>query len=295
MYTIKEASARTGIPVALLRAWERRYAVVSPARTEAGYRLYDDQAIQRLRAMHALVSSGWSPRQAAESIRSRSEADVAKLAGRDADDETPTGRPLDLVEAAARVDGVAIERALDEILASGSFEVMIERRLYPALEALGDAWARGEVDVAGEHVATSAVLRRLGMAFDAAGHGNTSQEPVLVGMPPGGRHELPALAFATALLRAGIEATYLGADVPIASWVAAVAEVRARAIVMGVSTVEDVAPALDVARALRGEMPDLIIVAGGKHAPDLPADVATPLPDAPTAAVAELRRLLSRG
>jgi len=28
MYTIKETAARTGIPVALLRAWERRYGVV---------------------------------------------------------------------------------------------------------------------------------------------------------------------------------------------------------------------------------------------------------------------------
>ncbi len=74
------------------------------------------------------------------------------------------------VEGAAHVGGVAIERALDEMFATGSFERVVEDRLYPALVALGDAWARGEVDVAGEHVASAAALRRLGMAFEAAGN-----------------------------------------------------------------------------------------------------------------------------
>ena len=68
MYTIKEAAARTGISVALLRAWERRYGVVEPVRTAAGYRVYDDAALDRLRAMRRLVDDGWSPSLAAEAI-----------------------------------------------------------------------------------------------------------------------------------------------------------------------------------------------------------------------------------
>ncbi len=294
MYTIKQAAQRTGIPVPLLRAWERRYGVVVPTRTEAGYRLYDDDAIQRLRAMRGLVGSGWSARQAAEHLVTLSADDLARLAA--GPDERPAadeGRPESLAQAAARVDAIGIERALDDIFASGSFEVAVERRLYPALKGLGDAWERGEVDVAGEHAASSAVLRRLGMAFEAAGHGNTAVAPVLVGLPPGGRHELPALAFATALLRAGIEATYLGADVPTASWVAAATEVNARAVVMGVSTADDVAAATGVAEMLLSRLPELIVAVGGRHAADLPKDMAVPLPDAPGTAVAEMRRLLS--
>ena len=48
MYTIKEASSRSGVPVATIRAWERRYRAVEPARTASGYRLYDDEAVDRL-------------------------------------------------------------------------------------------------------------------------------------------------------------------------------------------------------------------------------------------------------
>ena len=59
MYTIKHAAALTGIPADTLRMWERRYRVVTPIRTQGGYRLYDDAAIARLTAMHALVAAGW--------------------------------------------------------------------------------------------------------------------------------------------------------------------------------------------------------------------------------------------
>ena len=35
MYTIKQAADLTGVPEASLRAWERRYGVAAPLRTEA--------------------------------------------------------------------------------------------------------------------------------------------------------------------------------------------------------------------------------------------------------------------
>ena len=37
MYTIKQASLRSGVSVPLLRQWKRRYDVVHPARTDSGF------------------------------------------------------------------------------------------------------------------------------------------------------------------------------------------------------------------------------------------------------------------
>ena len=68
MYTIKEAAARSGVGAPLIRAWERRYGVVHPTRTEAGYRLYDDDTIAVLVAMRTLVGSGWTASEAARAI-----------------------------------------------------------------------------------------------------------------------------------------------------------------------------------------------------------------------------------
>ena len=73
MYTIKEASARSGVGAPLIRAWERRYGVVTPTRTPAGYRLYDDDAIAVLLAMRAWSTRAGRPRRPrARSSRARS-------------------------------------------------------------------------------------------------------------------------------------------------------------------------------------------------------------------------------
>ena len=80
MYTIKQAAARAGLTVPVLRAWERRYGIVSPERTPSGYRLYDDAAIARVRAMRRLVDSGMSPSAAAVVDRLRSRRPVPESA-----------------------------------------------------------------------------------------------------------------------------------------------------------------------------------------------------------------------
>src|SRR6187549_3848046 len=84
MYTIGEAAERAGLSVEVLRAWERRYGVVTPRRTEAGYRLYDTPTIQRLQTMRRLVEEGWTPSAAAASLRGVADADLASAAPRSA-------------------------------------------------------------------------------------------------------------------------------------------------------------------------------------------------------------------
>ncbi len=294
MYTIKEASQRTGVSVALLRAWERRYGIVTPTRTEAGYRLYGQEAIGCLRAMRALVDGGWSPRQAAERVLAAAPVELDVLTTEPSTEDRSSSDPVvAFVQAAARIDSAAIEHALDEIFASGSFERIIEERLYPALVALGDGWVRGDVDVAGEHAASAAAIRRLGMAFEAAGNRGRDERPVLVGLPPDARHEVTALVFATATRRAGLPVVYLGADVPPDSWVEAVRLTGARAVVLGVAIDEDVAAADRVVTALRHAAPELTIAVGGRRSASVrDADVLR-LPDPLSAAIIKLRVALN--
>ncbi|HXI45769.1 MAG TPA: MerR family transcriptional regulator, partial [Candidatus Acidoferrales bacterium] len=65
MYTIREAASRAGVSVSTIRAWERRYGIVSPARSAAAYRLYASEEIETLRRMRRLVATGWAPSVAA--------------------------------------------------------------------------------------------------------------------------------------------------------------------------------------------------------------------------------------
>jgi DNA-binding transcriptional MerR regulator len=320
MYTIKQAAARSGVSVPLLRAWERRYHVVSPARTASGYRLYDDAALERIRTMRRLVAAGWTPSNAAGAILSGEPIDLPAEEPAASGSTPPSGADTAssesasqlverFVEAAAALDGDGLERVLDRMFAAGSFEVVADTLLLPALVALGDGWAMGRVGVAGEHAASHAALRRLAAAFQAAGRAAPSDGAILVGMPPGVRHELGALAFATAARRAGLPILYLGPDLPVADWVATAERTHARAAVVGVLTAGDVRSAVDVAIGLRAALPELVIVFGGRAANragaafetrsatpgGAPASPAPPiLPEPLTEAVASLEDVLRR-
>ena len=266
MYTIKHASELTGVSVATLRAWERRYGIVTPHRTEAGYRLYDDEAVRALSVMNALVVEGWAPRQAAAETLRRIEsgddaAPVALDSAGDSADAEPAGTAA-FVDAAARLDAVTLAAVLDERFSRGSFESVVDGWLMPALRALGEGWAEGRVSVAGEHLAAYAVQRRLAAAYDAAAS-RASGPRVIVGLPPGARHELGALAFATAARRAGLAASYLGADLPAADWSLAVAAHRATAAVLSAARGTELDGLRSVVTRLRADSPDLVVAVGG--------------------------------
>ncbi|HYI22334.1 MAG TPA: MerR family transcriptional regulator [Candidatus Limnocylindrales bacterium] len=285
MYTIKQAAARSGVTVQLLRAWERRYGVVEPARTESGYRLYDDAAIDRLRLMRRLMDDGWSPSSAAKYVRELDDAAVRNqlegMAPRatdsaDVDGTDPAQLPQAFVASAAKLDERGFESVLDEMFARGSFEHVTTELVMPALVALGVEWAEGNLDVAAEHAAAGAVQRRLGMAFMAAGRAGEGRDLVLVGMPPGARHDLGALAFATSVRRAGIGVRYLGADLPLQDWIDAVVRTHPLAVAIGVVLEQDVDAADRVATAIRAANPELVIAFGGRAAESINISALAP-------------------
>ena len=190
MYTIKEASARSGVGASLIRAWERRYGVIAPIRTPSGYRLYDDANVDLLVAMRGLVESGWAASEAARAIAAGEVAITHGATGV----ASPFAPPAQaaaahrdqtiarFVAAAELASPAETEAVLDVIFGSGSFEAIVDDLLLPATAALGDAWAAGSLSVSAEHAASAAVGRRLAAAFQAAGV--PAWPSVIVGLPP---------------------------------------------------------------------------------------------------------------
>src|SRR6185312_8172121 len=65
-HPMRVVTRRTGLSADLLRAWERRYEVVKPSRSEGGRRLYSDADIERLRLLYRATLAGRSIGQVAE-------------------------------------------------------------------------------------------------------------------------------------------------------------------------------------------------------------------------------------
>ena len=75
---IGELARRTGVRVELLRAWEKRYGLLRPSRTNSGYRLYSAADEERVARMRRGLDDGLA---AAEAARAALEEPV--LAGTD--------------------------------------------------------------------------------------------------------------------------------------------------------------------------------------------------------------------
>ncbi|WP_445357766.1 MerR family transcriptional regulator [Microbulbifer sp. ANSA002] len=55
---IREVARRTGVHPVTLRAWERRYGLLTPARTSKGHRLYSEEEVRRIEEVLACLARG---------------------------------------------------------------------------------------------------------------------------------------------------------------------------------------------------------------------------------------------
>ncbi|MNO61293.1 HTH-type transcriptional repressor YcgE [compost metagenome] len=60
IYPIREVSRLTGVNAVTLRAWQRRYGLVQPARTDKGHRLYSEQDIRQIGEILSWLERGVS-------------------------------------------------------------------------------------------------------------------------------------------------------------------------------------------------------------------------------------------
>jgi MerR family transcriptional regulator, light-induced transcriptional regulator len=193
-FRIGELSRRVGASPELLRAWERRYGLLRPSRTNGGFRLYSEEDVARVRRMQQLRAEGLAASEAAQA------------AAREASPATPEpSTPLleahaaDLPRALDTFDEQAAHWLLDRVLAGFQLETVMTDLLLPYLRDLGQRWARGEITVAQEHFASTLIRGRLLALAQGWDHGRGPR--TLLACPPGEDHDLPLVMFGLALGR----------------------------------------------------------------------------------------------
>src|SRR5947209_6734015 len=64
LFNTKAVVQQTGVPAPTLRAWERRYTILSPERANNDYRLYSERDVVTIRWLKEHVDAGMSISQA---------------------------------------------------------------------------------------------------------------------------------------------------------------------------------------------------------------------------------------
>jgi MerR family transcriptional regulator, light-induced transcriptional regulator len=229
---IGELSDRVGESPTLLRAWERRYGLLSPVRSAGGFRLYGAEDERRVRAMQALLAAGVSARQAAEAVLS---TPVEGVSAPPATASSDSGGGIEdqrsqLAQTLGRFDDAGAHAVLDRLLADLSATTVISEVIVPYLVDLGERWADGSATIAEEHFATSLIRGRLlGLA---RGWDGGSGPRALLACPSGELHDLGLICFGVALRGHGWRITYLGADTPRSTLIEAAARLTPAMIVL---------------------------------------------------------------
>lgn len=207
---IGELSRRVGATPATLRAWERRYGLLQPERSPAGYRLYSRDDLMRAAEMEALLARGLAAAEAAELAKAR----LTHEAAADLLSATASDVLARLRTALDRYDGAAAERLVDRCLLNLGLASAIQTVLLPYLRDLGTRWEKDEISVAQEHFASNAIRRRLLHA--AEGWERGEGRVALLACAPGEQHDIGLVCLGLALHSYhGWRVKYLGADTPL--------------------------------------------------------------------------------
>ncbi len=273
-YPVRLVSLRTGLSPHVLRAWERRYQVVSPTRTDGGQRLYSDLDVERLLRLRRLTDQGHGIGRIAqlplpELVRLEAEAptDTPPLAGTAAAEAVSAS-----LEATRRLNDTELQAILERAAITLGASLFIDQVLGPLLERIGEGWSQRTVSVAQEHLASAVIRRVLGWLMRLY-EVRTGAPRVVVATPPHYTHELGALMAAASAAAEGWAVTYLGPDLPVADLVNAAGQSGARAVAISAVAQPEGADLLEVLRDTRARLPAAVtLLVGGAGALEIRAE-----------------------
>ncbi len=282
-HPIRVVALRTGLSPSVLRAWERRYRVVEPSRSNGGQRLYSDADIERLALLNRATQAGRSISQVARLTSTELEglvqedeaalrAELESRVGSGSNSKILRHRPVDhvsLEEAMAAVESLDAGR-LDAVVKRAAVALgathVTESLLVPLLRRIGDRWQEGTLRPRHEHMATVVLRNLIGWLTEAVEPAETAPR-IIIGTPTGERHEIGAMLAASVAAAEGWQVILLGSDLPAEDVSAGATEVGAAAVGLSFINPNDVARWGRYLLQLRQQLPDDVqIIVGGQVA-----------------------------
>jgi MerR family transcriptional regulator, light-induced transcriptional regulator len=209
---IRTVSMLTGVNAVTLRAWERRYSLITPRRTPKGHRLYTQQEVARINRIVELLNQGISVSHVKPLLDRMPGEAVTTSTTEDGDIwKNYQDNMLDAIE---RFNEPALDNAYNDALSLYPVDIVNQRLTTPLLRLLGERWKKRDTGIAEEHFFSLYLRNKLGARIhhmNQRGNGPL----LLLACLPGDLHETGLLFFALAAVDAGYRALILGANTPL--------------------------------------------------------------------------------
>lgn len=241
-FNLKAVLKETGLAADTLRAWERRYRLPMPQRTQGGHRLYSQYDIETIKWLAKRQAEGLSISRAVdlwnENLASGADplADSAGQTFATLTISSTINTNLDSlrakwIQACMEFNEPAAEQVLNQAFSIFPIEVVCMDILQKGISEIGSLWYRNEVSVQQEHFASALAMRRLDALLNAT-PSPMQNKTVLVGCPSDEWHTFTPLLLSLLLRRRGLNIIYLGANVPADRFAETVKDVKADLVVL---------------------------------------------------------------
>jgi len=132
LFPIREVSRLTGVNPVTLRAWERRYGLIQPTRTESGHRLYSNADIETVNRILDWIERGVAVSKVGKILARDDQQASAVRAERDTVEESEWPQwQARLVLAVSAFDDRQLESLYGQILATYPLSVALQDILMP--------------------------------------------------------------------------------------------------------------------------------------------------------------------
>ncbi len=212
MYSIKATTLLTGLSAETLRGWERRYACITPLRSDNNRRHYSQQDLEKLTLLAQLTGNGHA---------------ISKIAGLSSDALRALQQQVQVFD--KHIQHPLLEQIIDAVMVYriDRCELLLKRALVasepleyardillPALKSIGELWHQDKLSIAQEHMFTCCVNRIVLSMVNNLRNASANSPAMLFATPSDEPHECGILL--SCLLAATLQyrCYFLGANLP---------------------------------------------------------------------------------
>lgn len=214
LFPIREVARLTGVNPVTLRAWERRYGLIQPTRTESGHRLYSQANIEAIQSILAWLERGVAVSKVGKILQRNelAQPSVAPVGHAVASGEWGEWQQQ-LRHALSSFDQARLEQLYGQIFSSYPLAVVFEDVLMPLWQQLmlrQDEFGRTSEWLFFDNFLRARALQRLQLAR------GTGDARVVLAALPGQCHELELLVCGLLLGGTDIVLSVLAQGQPLA-------------------------------------------------------------------------------
>lgn len=258
-YNIKAVVQQTQVNVSTLRAWEGRYGVPQPKRTDHGHRLYSQRDVEIIKWLKLATEDGISISQAVIMLqeepapveqRPQPVPRTAPERPSIADAGWPNLR-TQLYDALLETNVRQAHILLSTAFSLFPIDAVIHDVILPILGDFSARWADGTGSMAVEQIAVQMIRQRLTSLLQI--HVSHAYGPrMIIGATDGEQHDIGALILALLMEQQGWEVVFLGPDLGMTGLADFLVRMAPAVLVLSATMTEHVASIQQVGAMVSG-------------------------------------------